>query len=90
MIFEKETSASLVAYRLMNQHAVSVGIKFLTMCPTMDLIAACTVNGDVWVARWFTALEKNWTLPSFKYQNEKVETMTWRPDGTRLFVSVSS
>jgi hypothetical protein len=87
MILEKEESASRVAYRLMNQHAVSEGIKFLTMCPTMDLIATCTMNGDVWVARWFTALEKNWTLPSFKYQNENVETITWRPDGTKSSVS---
>ncbi|CAG8755632.1 4843_t:CDS:1, partial [Ambispora leptoticha] len=74
------SESSRISYRLLNQHGVKEQIKLYTICPTMDLIAACSVSGEVWVARWFVALEKIWTLPAQHYNAEKVEALAWRPD----------
>ncbi|KAG9305699.1 hypothetical protein G9A89_022621 [Geosiphon pyriformis] len=79
-----------VAYRLMNQHGVKEPIQLLTTCPTMDLIAVSTQGGEVWIARWFEALEKIWTLPARSFNSEKVEALAWRPDGKVLAIGYSS
>lgn len=75
MIFQQKESN---AFYLMKQHVVEPPLKVVSMCPTMDLIAVQTISGSVWVARWYNALEKIWTLSS---DQEKIETFTWRPDG---------
>ncbi|CAG8510932.1 488_t:CDS:10 [Ambispora gerdemannii] len=84
------SESSRIPYRLLNQHGVKEQIKLYTICPTMDLIAACSVSGEVWVARWFVALEKIWTLPTQRYNAEKVEALAWRPDGKVLAIGYSS
>lgn len=81
MIFQHEEFASHMSFRLMNQHGVNDPIKLISMCPTMDLLAVCTETDSVWVARWFNSLEKIWTLPAEKHDEDKVEVLTWRPDG---------
>ena len=81
MIFQHEAIASRISFRLMNQHSVNDPIRLISMCPTMDLLAVCTETDSVWIARWFNSLEKIWTLPTGKHGNDKVEALTWRPDG---------
>ncbi|CAG8778811.1 12580_t:CDS:2, partial [Racocetra persica] len=62
----------------------------MSMCPTMDLIAVCTESGSVWVARWYNALEKIWTLPPSQDREETVEVFTWRPDGKVIAIGYSN
>ncbi|CAG8617169.1 16878_t:CDS:10 [Funneliformis mosseae] len=89
MIFQHEIDSHM-AFRLMNQHGVNEPIKLISMCPTMDLLAVCTETDSVWVARWFSALEKIWTLPAGKHGNDKVEALAWRPDGKVIALGYSS
>ncbi|GES87459.1 anaphase-promoting complex subunit 4-like [Rhizophagus clarus] len=89
MIFQHEF-ASHISFRLMNQHGVNDPIKLISMCPTMDLLAVCTETDSVWVARWFNSLEKIWTLPAEKHAEDKVEVLTWRPDGKVIALGYSS
>ncbi|CAG8738735.1 16062_t:CDS:2, partial [Acaulospora morrowiae] len=56
----------------------------------MDLIAVCTVSGSVWVARWYNALEKIWTLTPSLDDKGKVETLAWRPDGKVIAIGYSN
>ncbi|RGB27303.1 anaphase-promoting complex, cyclosome, subunit 4-domain-containing protein [Rhizophagus diaphanus] len=90
MIFQHEEFASHMSFRLMNQHGVNDPIKLISMCPTMDLLAVCTETDSVWVARWFNSLEKIWTLPAEKHDEDKVEVLTWRPDGKVIALGYSS
>ncbi|RIB17170.1 anaphase-promoting complex, cyclosome, subunit 4-domain-containing protein [Gigaspora rosea] len=65
-------------------------IRLMSMCPTMDLLAVCTESGSVWVARWYNALEKIWTLPPSQDNEETVEVFTWRPEGKVIAIGYSN
>ncbi|CAB5191493.1 unnamed protein product [Rhizophagus irregularis] len=40
--------------------------------------------------KWFNSLEKIWTLPAEKHDEDKVEVLTWRPDGKVIALGYSS
>ncbi|CAG8436738.1 9023_t:CDS:10 [Diversispora eburnea] len=82
MIFQQKEGNTL---HLIKQHVVELPLKVVSMCPTMDLIAVQTISGNIWIARWYNALEKIWTLLPNQEKVEKVIAIGYSNGKIKLY-----